>query len=63
MVAVAGDVMVHLKQAGVPPEREGRRGTGMAQTRHELGGTEVAPLVARNVDAEVIDGAEGRISG
>lgn len=66
-MAVAGNVMAHLKQ-GEGSTREGRR--GVAPTQHEkkcrdlgLEGLEVAPDMEHNVDLEVINGAGGRISG
>ncbi len=64
-MAVAGDVMVHLKQGS--STQNGRGGVAPARPETELGsgtgGTEVAPDMTRSVDVEVIDGAGSRISG
>ena len=64
-MAVAEDVMVHLKQ-GSSTQREGRCGTGCRPKTAcgpGTGGTEVAPDMKHSMDVEVIDGAGGRISG
>lgn len=67
-MAVAGDMMVHLKQGSSKPKWVGvggRVALTWPKTVHRsgTGGTEAAPDMKRSVDMEVIDGAGGRISG